>query len=100
MQHQAIHLTTPRYEISEGWLKHEIHVPSEEEIGILADAAFRNILRIKKILAEQRMAVLQQKLREVSSKTPDEADQLMTEFMHFKRVDMDISLLLGTVISG
>ena len=100
MQHQAIHLTTPRYEISEGWLKHEIHVPSEEEISILADAAFRNILRIKKILAEQRMAVLQQKLREVSSKTHEEADQLMSEFMHFKRVDMDISLLLGTVISG
>ena len=100
MQHQAIHLTTPRYEISDGWLKHEIHVPSEEEIGILADAAYRNILRIKKMLAEQRMATLQQKLREVSTQSPDEADQLMTEFMHIKRIDMDISLLLGTVISG
>lgn len=100
MQHQAIHLTTPRYEISDGWLKHEIHVPSEEEIGILADAAYRNILRIKKMLAEQRMAILQQKLRETSTRSPDEADQLMTEFMHVKRIDMDISLLLGTVISG
>lgn len=100
MQYQAVFLTTPRYEISDGWLKHEIHVPSEEEIGILADAAFRNILRIKKILAEQRMAALQQKLRDATAKTPDEADQLMTEFMHVKRIDMDISLLLGTVISG
>ena len=100
IQHQAIHLTTPRYEISDGWLKHEIHVPSEEEIGILADAAFRNILRIKKMLAEQRMNALQQKLREVSVKAPDEMDQLITEFMHVKRIDMDISLLLGTVISG
>jgi len=100
MQHQAIHLTTHRYEISDGWLKHEIHVPSEEEIGILADAAFRNILRIKKMLAEQRMTTIQQKLREVSGRTPDEMDQLMTEFMHVKRIDMDISLLLGTVISG
>ena len=100
IQHQAINLTTPRYEISDGWLKHDIHVPSEEEIGILADAAYRNILRIKKMLAEQRMAGLQQKLREVNSKTPDEADQLMTEFMHVKRIDMEISGLLGTVISG
>ena len=100
MQHQAIHLTTPRYEISDGWLKHEIHVPSEGEIGILADAAFRNILRIKKMLAEQRMTTIQQKLREVSGRTPDEMDLLMTEFMHVKRIDMDISLLLGTVISG
>ncbi|MBC3784301.1 DNA primase [Spirosoma utsteinense] len=100
MQHQAIHLTTPRYEISDGWLKHEIHVPSEEEIGILADAAFRNILRIKKMLAEQRMSLLQQKIRDSSTKTPDEADQLMTEFMHAKSLDMEISRLLGTVISG
>ncbi|GAB3555726.1 hypothetical protein GCM10027577_42160 [Spirosoma fluminis] len=100
IQQEAINLTTPRYEISEGWLKHEIHVPSEEEIGILADAAYRNILRVKKMLAEQRMAVLQQQLRESMSKTPEEADQLLLEFMHFKRIDMEISNLLGTVISG
>ncbi|UFH56226.1 DNA primase [Spirosoma sp. KNUC1025] len=100
IQQQAIHLTTPRYEISGGWLKHEIFVPSEEEIGILADAAYRNILRIKKMLAEQRMATLQQLLRESANKTPEEADQLLTEFMHFKRIDIEISGLLGTVISG
>ncbi|ADB41935.1 DNA primase [Spirosoma linguale] len=100
IQNQAIHLTTPRYEISEGWLKHEIFVPSEEEVGILADAAYRNILRIKKLLAEQRMATLQQLLRESGSKSPEEADQLLTEFMHFKRIDIEISSLLGTVISG
>ena len=100
VQNQAIHLTTPRYEISDGWLKHEIIVPSEEEIGILADAAYRNILRIKKILAEQRMAALQQLLRESSVKAPEEADQLLIEFMHFKQIDIQISNLLGTVISG
>ena len=100
MQNEAIHLTTPRYEISEGWLRHEIIVPSEEEIGILADAAYRNILRIKKMLAEQRMATLQQLLRESGKKSPEEADQILSEFMHFKRIDIEISSLLGTVISG
>ena len=100
VQNQAIHLTTPRYEISDGWLKHEIFVPSEEEIGILADSAYRNILRIKKMLAEQRMATLQQLLREPGNKAQEEADQLLTEFMHFKRIDIEISSLLGTVISG
>jgi DNA primase len=100
IQHHVINLTTPRYEISEGWIKHEIFVPSEEEIGILADAAYRNILRIKKMLAEQRMTSLQQQLRESTNKTPEEADQLLMEFMHFKRIDMEISSLLGTVISG
>ncbi|GAB3896708.1 DNA primase [Spirosoma agri] len=100
IQNKAIHLTTPRYEISEGWLKHEIYVPSEEEVGILADAAYRNILRVKKMLAEQRMMALQQQLRDTKNKTADEADQLMTEYMHFKRIDVEISRLLGTVISG
>jgi DNA primase len=100
IQSQAIHLTTPRYELSEGWLKHEIFVPSEEEIGILADAAYRNILRIKKMLAEQRMTALQQLLRESKARSAEEADQLLIEFMHFKRIDIEISNLLGTVISG
>ncbi|AUD05236.1 DNA primase [Spirosoma pollinicola] len=100
IQSQAIHMTTPRYEISGGWLKHEIFVPSEEEIAILADSAYRNILRIKKMLAEQRMATLQQLLRESRNKSPEEADQLLGEFMHFKRIDIEISSLLGTVISG
>lgn len=100
MQHQAIHLTTPRYELSDGWKKHEILVPLEGDTTILADAAYRNILRIKKMLAEQRMATLQQQLRETSSKTADEADQVLMEYMHFKRIDIEISKLLGTVISG
>lgn len=100
MQQQAINLTTPRYEISDGWEKHEIYVPSEEQDTILADAAYRNILRIKKMLAEQRMVSLQQQLRDVSARVPDEADQLMVEFMHYKRIDIEISRLLGTVISG
>lgn len=99
IQEQAIHMTTPRYEISDGWQKHEIFVPSEEEIGILADAAYRNILRIKKMLAEQRMSQIQAQMREPTNST-DDADRLMLEFMSMKRVDMEISRLLGTVISG
>ncbi|GAB3749565.1 DNA primase [Spirosoma pomorum] len=100
VQQQVISLTTPRYEISEGWLRHEIFVPSEEEVSILADAAYRNILRIKKILAEQRMSVLQQQLREVNKEFTEEADRILMEFMQYKRIDMEISRLLGTVISG
>ncbi|MCK8492461.1 DNA primase [Spirosoma sp. RP8] len=100
VQNQAINLTTPRYEISEGWIKHEIYVPSEEEISILADSAYKNILRIKKMLAERRMNTLQQQLRDSKNKSPEEADQLLSEFMHFKRIDIEISKLLGTVISG
>jgi DNA primase len=81
-------------------VKHEIFVPSEEEDEILAVAAYRNILRIKKTLAEQRMTLLQQQLRDLNGATPDEADQLMLEYMHVKRINMQISQELGTVISG
>lgn len=100
IQQQTIHLTTPHYEISDGWKKHEIFVPSEADTAILSEAAYRNILRIKKTLTEQRMSSLQQRLRTAGSRSAEEADQLMTEYMHFKRIDMAISRELGTVISG
>ncbi|MBC8152167.1 MAG: DNA primase [Bacteroidetes bacterium] len=98
MQREAISLTTVRHEISSGWLKHEIFVPSEDEIRILADSAFSNILRIKKMLAEQQMGQLKQQITQATN--PDESDALMLEYMHYKRVDVEIAKLLGTVISG
>ena len=84
-------MTTPRYEISDGWVKHEIFVPSEEDDEILATAAYRNILRIKKTLAEQRMTSLQGQLRDLKGATPEEADQIMLDYMHVKQIDMQIS---------
>lgn len=98
LQHEAITLTTPRYELSDGWLKHEIIVPTEEEINILAEAAYGNILRIKKLLAEEQMTRLKKMISQTS--VPAESDQYMMEYMHYKRVDMEIAKLLGTVISG
>ena len=98
IQREAINLTTVRHELSEGWQKHEIFVPSEAEIRILADSAFSNILRIKKMLAEQQMNQLRQRIAEAGS--PEECDALMLDYMHYKRVDVEIAKLLGTVISG
>ena len=98
MQREAIGLTTTRHELSEGWQKHEIFVPTEDEIRILADAAFSNILRIKKMLAEQQMTLLKQRIAQAAN--DEESDVLMHEYMHFKRVDVEIAKLLGTVISG
>jgi len=98
LQHEAIHLTTPRHEISDGWQKHEIYVPSEDEIKILSDLAYTNILRIKKMLAEERMHSLKHQLSDTTN--PEEQDQILIEYMHFKRVDVEIAKLLGTVISG
>ncbi len=98
MQREAIGLTTVRHELSDGWQKHEIFVPSEDEIRILADSAFSNILRIKKMLAEQQMSRLKQQIAQATE--PEISDALMVEYMHYKRVDVEIAKLLGTVISG
>lgn len=94
-QHQAIGLVTVRHQLSENWQKHEIYVPTE--IDKLADAAFSNILRLKKMVAELRM----REIKQLISQTTDamESDRLMVEYMHYKRVDIEISRLLGTVIS-
>ncbi|MBO0937523.1 DNA primase [Fibrella sp. HMF5335] len=98
-QYEAINLTTQRYEISENWEeKHKIFVPSEEDTGVLAEAAYGNILRLKKLLAETRMHDLLQQIRITTD--PTTSDQLMADYMHFKRVDVEIARLLGTVISG
>jgi DNA primase len=97
-QQEAITLTTPRHEISDGWLKHEIIVPTEEDLRILADAAFGNILRIKKLLAEEKMLEIRRAITETTD--PAESDRLMLDYMNYKRVDVEIAKLLGTVISG
>ena len=99
LQYQAISLTTQRYEISDQWeAKHKIFVPSEEDTGVLAEAAYGNILRLKKLLAETKMHDLLQQIRTTTD--PATSDQLMADYMHFKRVDVEIARLLGTVISG
>ncbi|MFC5412560.1 DNA primase [Larkinella bovis] len=94
-QHRAIGLVTVRHQLSENWQKHEIYVPTE--VDKLADAAFSNILRLKKLVAEQQMREIKQQISQATD--PAESDRLMLEYMHFKKVDMEISRLLGTVIS-
>ncbi len=91
----AIDMVTVRYQLSENWEKHEIYVPTEADK--LADAAFTNILRLKKLVAEQRMSEI--KLQIGQAQEPEECDRLMLEYMHYKKVDIEIGGLLGTVIS-
>lgn len=94
-QHQAIGLVTARHQLSENWQKHEIYVPTE--VDKLADAAFSNILRLKKLVAEKHMKEIKQLISQETD--PAESDRLMMDYMHYKKVDIEISRLLGTVIS-
>jgi len=96
IQQEAITLVTPRHQLSDGWQKHEIYVPTETDK--LADAAFYNLLRLKKLIAEQKMAELKTLIGRAAD--DEESDRLMREYMHYKKVDIEIAKLLGTVISG
>jgi DNA primase len=95
IQQIAITLVSEKYELSENWERHEIFVPTE--LDKLAEAAYSNILRIKKSVAEQRMTQLQGELRAV--KDIDTENELLRQFMYFKDVDKQISGLLGVIVS-
>ncbi len=95
IQQIAITLVSEKYELSENWERHEIFVPTE--LDKLADAAYSNILRIKKTVAEQRMAQLQAELK--GTKDIETENELLRQFMYFKDVDKQISGLLGVIVS-
>lgn len=94
IQQECIHLVTERYNLSESWLKHDIHVPTEEDK--LADLAFQNILRLKKAFNDQQMKELIKQL--ALTNDPHEQTHLLGLFMQAKEIEKEISKELGTVI--
>jgi DNA primase len=94
IQMEAINLSTERYSISEAWVKHDIHVPTEEDK--LADLAFQNILRLKKAYNEQQMKGL---MRQISqTKDINEQTRLLEMFMQAKEIEKQIAKELGSVV--
>jgi len=94
IQMEAINLSTERYSISEAWIKHDIHVPTEEDK--LADLAFQNILRLKKAYNEQQMKGLMKQISQ--TKDIEEQTRLLEMFMQAKEIEKQISKELGTVV--
>jgi DNA primase len=100
IQEEAINLvmnsSMTKYELSDGWQKHEIYVPSE--LDNLHKAAYENILRLKKRYNELIMKAIKEDLAKAT--TEEETDSLLQRFMHHKALEKQIAELLGTVISG
>ncbi len=94
IQQEAINLSSERYSISDQWVKHDIHVPTE--IDKLADLAFQNILRLKKAYNEQQMKEIMKKISQTADMT--EQTQLLEQFMVLKQIEKDIAKELGTVV--
>ncbi|PWK26133.1 DNA primase [Arcicella aurantiaca] len=94
IQMEAINLSTERYSISEAWVKHDIHVPTEEDK--LADLAFQNILRLKKAYNEQQMKGLMKQMSQTKDLT--EQTRLLEMFMEAKEIEKQIAKELGSVV--
>ena len=95
IQQMSIGFVSDKYELSENWLKNQIIVPTE--LDKLADAAYGNILRIKKTVAEKRMTQIMSEMNQTSQ--IEEQDELQKQYMHFKNVDKQIAGMLGNVVS-
>lgn len=99
VQQQTVHLVTNRYELSDGWLKHEIYVPTE--LDKIADAAYGNVLRLKKTIVEDKMEAVKRQIAEAQDRQEyEQCIELMTEFKHLKEIDKQIAAELGTVVTG
>lgn len=97
MKNKAIDMVTNRHQVSELWTsKYEIYIPTEEDK--LADAAFTNILRIKKGHNDLILKGISEQLK--TAQNEEETDNLLERFMHHKAIEKEIATLLGTVVSA
>ena len=104
IQSETAGLVTVKYVLSEGWKHHDIFVPHESnDIGVLAKAAYQNVLHIKGIHIKNKLLELNQKYRELEKLSPErtgELDMIQMDIVHYKKIDKQITKEFGTVISG
>ena len=94
IQHEAISLATERHSSSEGWLRHEIIVPTA--IQKLSNATFQNLLRIQMAFHKNASSTLIKQLGKSNSVEDDRITILILQ--HNQRIK-EIANILGTVVS-
>ncbi len=90
----TIDLVSRKYEVSENWEK-KYHILIKEELEVLKDASFTNILRLK-------FRIVQKMIRDNMAKMKaQESSELQEKFMkrhqHLKKIEMGIAEVLGNV---
>lgn len=96
IQALAIEVSTGKYSLSEEWrTKHEIRVKLEEEL--LEDLAFKNVLRLRKVHNEAKMAALIAQMQAFDG-PKDAMEALLERFVVLKEIQKNIAIELGTVI--
>jgi DNA primase len=93
IQDEAITLSTERHSISEGWLKHDIFVPTETQK--LPNSTFQNLLRIQMAFHKNAASIL---IRMVGKSGDDEDNRLLDLINKHNYRIIEISKELGTVV--
>jgi DNA primase len=97
IQQATISWLATKHQLSVNWKeRYEIYVTQESEI--LADAAFTNILRLKKSRFEHDIIQLTKEL--TAEKDIEKQDDILLEMMTLKEVIKKIANMLGTVVQG
>lgn len=92
----VIDVASEKYTISSAWTdKHDIYVKTDKEV--LEDFAYKNVLRLRKVIIEQKLNIIHEKLVD-NSYSQNEKDKLLEEFSILKIEQKNISQELGTVI--
>ncbi|MFN4145381.1 MAG: DNA primase [Runella sp.] len=101
IQRLAIDLCTPRHHLSENWEKHEIWVPTDEEV--LHELAFKKILRLKMAYSGDKMKNIENQMKGLNSNNDDDFLQLMElmkQHKFYKNINDLAAKELGTVVPG
>jgi DNA primase len=97
IQQATISWLATKHQLSVNWKeRYEIYVTQESEI--LADAAFTNILRLKKSRFEHDIIQLTKEL--TAEEDIEKQDDILLEMMTLKKVIKKIANMLGTVVQG
>lgn len=101
IQHLTIDLCTHRHHLSENWIKHEIIVPTDEDL--LHELAFKKILRLKMAYSADKIKDLLNQMGKITGNSDEEFAQIIEiqrQYKFYKNINDLAAKELGTVVPG
>jgi DNA primase len=101
VQQLTIDFCSNKHHLSENWEKHEIKVPTDEEI--LHNTAFKAILHFKKAYSADKMKAIEADMKGLNSSSDDDflaLMELMKQHKFYKSINDFAAKELGIVVSG
>lgn len=101
IQRLTIDLCTNRHHLSENWSKHEIIVPTDEDL--LHELAFKKILRLKMAYSADKIKDLLNQMGQIKGSSDEEFAQIVEiqrQYKFYKNINDLAAKELGTVVPG